>query len=200
MKKILLIIAFAAQSALWADLYMAGDSTMYTYGPIFRPKTGWGQIMPEMVKPGIEVKNFALGGRSSKSFRGEGHWDKIMSQLKPGDFVIIQFGHNDGAGGAVNWYRHANATVHYPENLRNFVLDVRVKGAIPVLCTPVVVYQMRDGRLVNTPKHQSYVDAVRRIAKEEKVDLLDLNACALEGDVPRPGPQKVFHVLAAGKV
>ncbi len=199
MKKTLLTVAFAVQSALWADLYMAGDSTMYTYGPIFRPKTGWGQIMPEMVKPGIKVENRALGGRSSKSFRGEGHWDKIMSRLKPGDFVIIQFGHNDGAGGSVNWYRHANAAVHYPENLRNFVLDVRVKGAIPVLCTPVVVYQMRDGRLVNTPKHQSYVDAVKRIAKEEKVDLLDLNACALEEMSRDPDPKRFFMFLQPGK-
>ena len=91
MKKTLLTITFAMLPALWADLYMAGDSTMYPYGPSFRPKTGWGQIMPEMVKPGIKVENRALGGRSSKSFRGEGHWDKIMSQLKPGDFVIIQF-------------------------------------------------------------------------------------------------------------
>jgi len=199
MRKLLFAAALAAGPALWADLYMAGDSTMYTYGPIFRPKTGWGQIMPEMVKPGIRVENRALGGRSSKSFRGEGHWDKIMSQLKPGDFVIIQFGHNDGAGGAVNWYRHANAASHYPENLRNYVLDVRVKGATPVLCTPVAVYQLRDGKLVNTPKHQSYVDAVKRIAREEKVELLDLNAWALEEMSRDPDPKRFFMFLPAGK-
>ena len=199
MKKIMLAAVFAALPALWADLYMAGDSTMYSYGPTFYPRTGWGKIMPEMVKPGIKVENHAVGGRSSKSFRGEGRWDKIMSQLKPGDFVIIQFGHNDGARGAANWYRYASPTVHYPENLRNFVLDVRVKGAIPVLCTPTVVYQMRDGLLFNNSTLQSYVDAVKRIAKEENVDLLDLNACALEEMSRDPDPKRFFMFLPPGK-
>ena len=103
MKKLSLVLLFGATVLLHADVYMAGDSTMYTYGKIFFPKSGWGQMMPEVVKPGVKVHNYALGGRSSKSFRGEGHWDKIMQNLKKGDFVIIQFGHNDGAGGSVNW-------------------------------------------------------------------------------------------------
>lgn len=200
MKKLSLALLFGATILLHADVYMAGDSTMYTYGKIFFPKSGWGQMMPEVVKPGVKVHNYALGGRSSKSFRGEGHWDKIMQNLKKGDFVIIQFGHNDGAGGSVNWYRHASAQKHFPENLRNYVLDVRVKGAIPVLCTPVAVcYINADGKLYNTPKHQSYCDAVHQIAKEEKVDVLDLNAYALKHMSDHPNPKHYFMYLPKGK-
>lgn len=182
-----------------ADIFMAGDSTMCPYPENRAPLTGWGVKLAEMTVSGVRVHNHAGGGLSSKSYMTSKRWEELLKSAKKGDYVIIQFGHNDGAGGSANWYRHANAAVHYPENLRNFVLDVRVKGAIPVLCTPVVVYQMRDGKLVNTPKHQSYVDAVKRIAKEEKVDLLDLNACALEEMSRDPDPKRFFMFLPPGK-
>ena len=76
-------------------IYLAGDSTVCDYKPEQAPMTGWGQALRDFCKPGITVRNLAVGGRSTKSFQDEGRWKKLLAQLKPGDFVLIQFGHND---------------------------------------------------------------------------------------------------------
>ena len=76
-------------------IFIAGDSTAATYSAKQTPMTGWGQVLQEFTKPGIKVQNRATCGRSTKSFRDEKRWERILRDLKPGDFVMIQFGHND---------------------------------------------------------------------------------------------------------
>ena len=100
------------------DIYMAGDSTMADYPPEHAPQTGWGQALKLYAKDGVKVHNLARGGRSSKSFRNEGRWATLLNQVSPGDFVFIQFAHNDAHQGEKNAYRHSDPETEYPENLR----------------------------------------------------------------------------------
>jgi lysophospholipase L1-like esterase len=74
---------------------VAGDSTVQTYDVVHYPQAGWGQFLACGLKPGAVVINRAIGGRSTKSFIAEGRWDRLMAEIKPGDTVLIQFGHND---------------------------------------------------------------------------------------------------------
>ena len=95
MKKICAFLCALPLLAAAADLFLAGDSTMCDYDPAVRaPQMGWGTALASLVKPGVKVSNLAVGGKSSKSFLTEKRWDRILSSAKPGDFVIIQFGHN----------------------------------------------------------------------------------------------------------
>ena len=97
MKTILAVLLVSAACTLAAaDLYMAGDSTMMTYRGKDAPQQGWGQRMQELVKDGVTVKNRSIGGRSTKNFKAERRWENLIREIKKGDFVIIQFGHNDG--------------------------------------------------------------------------------------------------------
>ena len=128
MKKLWMLIAFSGVLPLMAvNVYMAGDSTMARYPASYQYQKGWGQVLQEYAVDGVKVFNMAVGGRSSKSFRSEGRWAKICDALQPGDFVFIQFGHNDGQPGEKNLYRFADPEKSYPENLRQFIREVRAK-------------------------------------------------------------------------
>ena len=137
MKKLFLAAFLAsAVSALAsaADIYMAGDSTMQTYRGNYAPQQGWGQRMQELVKDDVKVYNRSIGGRSTKSFRNERRWESLVREVKPGDFVIIQFGHNDGTKAKPE--RYADPKTEYKDNMRQFVEDVRKAGGIPVIARP----------------------------------------------------------------
>jgi lysophospholipase L1-like esterase len=100
MKKLLLTLYIFLSITIFAQqkptLFLIGDSTMANKeNPDKNPEHGWGQMLPPLMTSGIEIQNHTTNGRSSKSFRTEGRWDKVEKQLKKGDFVIIQFGHND---------------------------------------------------------------------------------------------------------
>ena len=116
-------------------IFIAGDSTAATYSAKQAPMTGWGQVLQEFTKPGIKVQNRATCGRSTKSFRDEKRWEQILRDLKPGDFVMIQFGHNDQKENRPAIY--AEAETAYRENLKRFVEEVRAKHAEPVILTSV---------------------------------------------------------------
>ena len=89
-------LAVGAASVASADIYMAGDSTMCNYNPAKQyPQQGWGQALALFMKDPSRLHNKAVGGRSAKSFMAEGRWQSIVDALKPGDWVIIAFGHND---------------------------------------------------------------------------------------------------------
>ena len=139
MKQMLSVLAGALLLPLTAvDIYLAGDSTMADYPAEHAPQTGWGQALKLYAKPGVKVHNFARGGRSSKSFRSEGRWATLLNQVSPGDYVFIQFAHNDAHQGEKNAYRHSDPETEYPENLRQYIRDVRAKKATPIICTPIV--------------------------------------------------------------
>ncbi len=158
-------------------IYMAGDSTMadkpYRDG---NPEKGWGQVFPLLFEEGIKIENHAQNGRSTKTFIDEGRWDKIVEKLTAGDYVIIEFGHNDSKIDQPKRYAEANSD--YADNLRRFVNDVRAKQATPILATPIVRRHFENGELIET--HGDYPQAMKNVAKEMDVILFDLHAATRE--------------------
>lgn len=153
-------------------IFLAGDSTMadkpYKDG---NPEKGWGQIIPLYFKEGVRVENHARNGRSTKTFIDEGRWDSLLVRVKKGDYVIIEFGHNDSK--IKSPVRYAEANTDYSDNLRRFISDVRDKNATPILATPIVRRNFEEGVLIET--HGDYPDAVRNVSKEMDVILFDLH-------------------------
>lgn len=151
-------------------LHLAGDSTMATK-PLDLPERGWGMAMHGLVRDPAMVHNHAVNGRSTKSFINEGRWQRLVDHLCPGDYVIIQFGHNDEKVDKPNVGTDPATT--FRDNLRRFVRETREKQANPILATPVARRKFdRQGRL--QPTHGVYPDAIRAVAAEENVPLLDL--------------------------
>lgn len=134
------------------------------------PEKGWGQVLPLYLEEGIEVSNHAVNGRSTKSFRDEGRWDKVMEQVKPGDYVIIEFGHNDQK--IKDSTRYADPDTAYRANLKRYVEEARSKGATAVLATPIVRRSFKGKKLMDT--HGRYAEVVREVAAEMQVPLLDM--------------------------
>ena len=131
----LLLTAFVADKPV-ITIFMIGDSTManknITGG---NPERGWGMVLPGFFAEDIKVDNHAVNGRSSKSFIDEGRWDKVLSLIKKGDYVFIQFGHNDEKPDPK---RHTDPGSTFDANLRRFVTETRAKGGIPVLFNSIV--------------------------------------------------------------
>jgi lysophospholipase L1-like esterase len=154
-------------------VYLAGDSTLAGKALNKRPETGWGENLQQYFDDQkVKVENHAQNGRSTKSFIDEGRWQKIVDALKPGDYVFIQFGHNDQKSEDPKRYGEANGG--YRDNLIRFVGDVRAKEANPVLLTPVMRRRFNEkGEFYDT--HGDYPDAVRRVAGELKVPLIDMH-------------------------
>ena len=179
-------------------LHLVGDSTMADKTDLDYPERGWGQALRAWMRPSWRLINHAVNGRSTKSFRALGHWSRMLAQLHAGDWVLIQFGHNDEK--KADPARYADPATDYPENLRAFVREVRAKGAHPLLATPVVRREWNDeGQLVNT--HGAYPAAVRAVAAEDHVPLLDLEALTREL-VTKLGPEKsksLYQVFAPGE-
>jgi lysophospholipase L1-like esterase len=153
---------------------LVGDSTVADYlkpGDIHR---GWGQLFPEFVDTNrVSVQNFAVNGRSTKTFKKEGRWEKVLA-LKP-DYVFIQFGHNDSH--AKDRPESTDAKTDFTSNLAGFVESAKAQGAVPILVTP-----MHRGKWLDDGHHLSqellpYAEAMRAVANDEKVPLVDL--CAM---------------------
>lgn len=158
-------------------LFLAGDSTMANKPTDENPERGWGMYLPSYLTAGINVENHAVNGRSTKSFIALKHWEGIMSRLQPGDFVMIQFGHNDSK--EEDSTRYAPAHTLYKENLTRFVNDVRSSGATPILITPVMRRKFDDkGNFVD--QHGDYPAVVKEVAAAMKVELIDLHQSSKE--------------------
>ena len=160
-----------------ATVFLIGDSTMANKPVDDNPERGWGQLFPEYFTGDVNIQNHAVNGRSTKSFIKEGRWDTLMSRLKAGDFVLMQFGHNDSKLEDSN--RSAPAHTLYKENLIRFVTDVRSKGATPVLITPVMRRKFDEqGKFID--QHGDYPGVVKEVAALLKVDLIDLHKSSEE--------------------
>jgi len=150
-------------------VFLLGDSTVCDQPR--EPYNSWGQMLPRFFKSGIAVANHAESGESVRSSLTAGRLDKVLSLMKPGDYLFIQYGHNDekekGEG--------VGAFTTYKADLKRFVIASRKLGGIPVLLTPV---QRRtfdeNGKITNS--HGDYPEAVRRLAQEARVPLIDLHA------------------------
>ena len=149
---------------------LAGDSTV-------TDNAGWGLGFAKAMneKQSVQVVNFARGGRSSGSFVKEGSWQKVLN-LRP-DYVVIQFGHNDQPGHGPD--RETDPATTYKANMTRYVAEARAAGIKPILVTPVSRRQWgADGHIHSTL--QPYADAVKQIAEEKKVPLIDLHARSIE--------------------
>src|SRR4051794_10850268 len=150
-------------------LYIAGDSTSTDQAA--EPYNSWGQMITRFFKPDIAVANNGESGETLRSFKGEKRWAKMMSVVKPGDYVMIQFGHNDqkekGEG--------VGALTTYKADLKAFVADVRQRGATAIVVTPVNRRTFDGkGKIINSLG--DFPPAVRQVAEEDHVTMVDLNA------------------------
>jgi len=190
----LLMLTSAFTMRKTVTVFMIGDSTMAnkdTTGG--KQERGWGMMLQQYFKSGVVVDNHAVNGRSSKSFIDEGRWDVVLSKMKPGDYVIIQFGHNDEKPAAD---RHTDPGTTFDANLRRFVLESRARGGIPILCNAVVrrnFYRQVDSSVddeslrnttyedekVNSDTlidtHGAYLLSPRNVARELGVPFIDAN-------------------------
>jgi len=154
-----LVAGMAAVKPAKPTLYLIGDSTVKNgSGKGADNLWGWGTVLPELFDTTkISIQNHAIGGRSSRTFLTEGRWEKVLSTLKKGDYVLIQFGHNDG--GAINDTLRARGSIKglgteteeidnlitkkheivhtYGWYMRKYINDAKAKGAIPIVCSPV---------------------------------------------------------------
>ena len=203
-----------ALTAVWllgssfTTIHLMGDSTMaekdLSNG---NPERGWGMMFQNFLDKDVQVVNYAQNGRSTKSFIDRGLWDQVKANLRPGDWVFIEFGHNDAKESDPE--RYAPAFGAYQENLRTFVEGARAAGAKPVLLTPVARRWFKDGRL-DRNCHTDYPAAMKQVAEELDVPLLDITTASLdwlealgdEGSKPyfmiSTGKNDNTHTVAAG--
>jgi lysophospholipase L1-like esterase len=153
-------------------IYGIGDSTMADkIKPEENPERGWGQLFPMFLTDKIKFDNRAVNGRSTRSFINEKLWDAVFKELKKGDYVFIQFGHNDQK--EKDSLRYTNPHTAYRHNLIRFVTQTREKGATPFLFSSVARRNFNEkGVLVST--HGDYTVETRLIAQEYNVPFIDL--------------------------
>lgn len=211
----LLLTAFKTEESRTVTIFMIGDSTMadkdLTGG---NPERGWGQMLPGFLSEDIRVDNHAVNGRSSKSFIDEGRWEKVLSLIQPGDYVFIQFGHNDEK---TDPKRHTDAGGSFDDNLRRFVNEARSKGGIPVLFNSIVRrnFGIANGETVANAISQDDIrkgvnpDAKHEAQAEHPAEgdkLMDTHGDYLEAprrvaaelDVPFVDMNKLTHTLVEG--
>lgn len=185
--------------ATGADIYMAGDSTMCNYDAKRAPLQGWGHELPALVKEGVKVVNMAVGGRSVKSFRNEGRWGKLLENVKEGDYVVIQFGHNDA--NKKDETRYANQNGEFRELLKTCVAEVREKKANPILVTVTCRWAFTDDNTkISNGTPGAYAAAVRAVGEVEKAPVIDLNTIGKQ-KLLAAGPEesKKYYMVATGK-
>jgi lysophospholipase L1-like esterase len=154
-------------------VYLIGDSTVANYEPSRSPLAGWGMPFAQFFDSTVDVQNHARGGRSTRTFLQEGRWKPIVDSLQRGDYVLIQFGHNDGAKEEKYKDRYTPLP-DYRQNLKRFIAEAKSKGATAILITPVS--RMRfDKEGGAQPTHEGYSEAVIDVAVETGTPLIDLD-------------------------
>ncbi len=168
---LLLLMSFALPQKNRITVYLIGDSTMADKEVIAYPETGWGMPFHYFFDSTVTVDNRAKNGRSTRTFIEEGRWQPVVDNLHEGDYVLIQFGHND----EVPTKKSYTTEDQFTANLTKFVSESRNKNAIPVLITPVARRKFDStGKIEET--HASYTQLVKDVAKKCSVPLIDLDA------------------------
>ncbi len=152
-------------------IFLAGDSTMSIKDRRVFPETGWGMPFVHMWDSSVTIVNLAKNGRSTKSFRAEGLWQQILDAAQPGDYVIIQFGHNDESKDKGDRYSPPDS---FKMNLSRFVAEARARQAVPILVTPVSRRKF-DASGQALPTHAEYSPLVAEVARQENVLFIDLD-------------------------
>lgn len=194
---LLLSVSISAQKKP-ITIYLAGGSTLAEKLPEKRPETGWGEKLGQYFdEKKVKIDNRAMNGRSTRTFISEGRWQKIIDDLKRGDYVFIEFGHNDESKEKVDRYTPPE---DFKKNLEKFVSEVRAKKAIPILLTPVMRRKFdADGNFVDT--HGEYPDLTRKVAKDLKVPLIDMHRASEKvlKDLGAEKSRTLFLQLKAGE-
>ncbi|MDF2476991.1 MAG: GntR family transcriptional regulator [Sphingobacterium sp.] len=174
---VILTILFAFKAKDPTIIYIIGDSTAANKQERTFPETGWGMAFAELLSGEVRVENKALNGRSSKSFKQDigknmdtvNHWQPIFDNLKPGDYVLIQFGHNDEK---IDKPNVGTSLSEFEHNLVFYIDQAREKGAIPILLTPIARRKFENGKLV--PTHGNYPKITKKVAKDKQVPCIDM--------------------------
>lgn len=153
-------------------IFWAADSTVQTNDITTFPQTGIGQVFSLYTKEDVVIRNHAKNGRSTKSFIDEGRLAKIEAEIGEGDFLFIQFGHNDEKINDPT--RYTEPAVGYQNNLKKFIAAAREHGAQPVLITPLERRCFTDAKHLGEGEHGAYVKAMKETAEAERVPLVDL--------------------------
>lgn len=179
-------------------LHIAGDSTAAQKYADAAPETGWGMALPFFLGRSLTVANHAMNGRSSKSFIDEGRLAALLEEVREDDLLLIQFGHNDEK--TEDPARGTDPYTTYQDCLRQYVHGARSHGARPVLLTPVERRRFTDDGTAK-PSHGAYPAAMRALAAEERVPLLDLQALTLARwqELGPDGTQAYFNWLEPGQ-
>lgn len=176
-------------------LYIIGDSTVKNGdGTGKSQQWGWGSVIePYFDTSKISIRNHAIGGRSSRTFITEGRWDRILAVLQKGDYVIMQFGHNDGgplddtsrARGSIRGIGEESREIYNPITkkqevvhsygwyMRRYIRETKAKGAIPIVCSPIPRNEWKEGKVVRSS--DSYSKWAREVAEQEGAFFIDLN-------------------------
>ena len=147
-------------------LFLCGDSTVVDQEG--EPWASWGQMIPRWFNENICIANYAESGETSTSFMAEKRLDKVLSMIKPGDYVFVEFGHNDEKNTGAN----AGAFLNYAENLRTYIAKARLKEANPIILSPTARRWFEGGKVTNT--HGDYPKAARQVAESEGVPFIDI--------------------------
>jgi len=167
---VLFLMAFAMPGKKNIAIWLCGDSTMSIKEKKAYPETGWGMPFVYFWDSTVTIENLAKNGRSTSSFRNEGLWQLILEKATEGDYVFIQFGHND----EVPTKKTYTTEVEFKNNLEQYIAEARRKKAIPLLLTPMARRKFdAAGKIEGT--HDVYSQIVRDVAKEEKVVLFDMD-------------------------
>lgn len=219
---VLLLSAFTMDTSRPFTIFMVGDSTMADKSlKGNNPERGWGMMLQGFFTENVTVDNYAVNGRSTKSFINEGRWDAVLKKIRKGDYVFIEFGHNDEK---TNETLYTEPGTTFDENLRRFVRETREKGGIPVLFNSIVRrnfppngktfanateardflsasgghYAQEGDVLVDT--HGAYLESPKKVAAEMNVPFIDLNRLTREmvARYGREGSKKIWQHIPAG--
>ncbi|MFT3752406.1 MAG: rhamnogalacturonan acetylesterase [Paludibacter sp.] len=204
-----LLILLCSGTSRPVHVFMAGDSTMANkvlsksgtdsvtgqkWEEPFRER-GWGMLLPKFFNEKVVIDNLAQNGRSTRTFIQQGWWEKIISNVQKGDYVIIQFAHNNGAKDKPDRY---TSPEDYRANLLRFVHEVKAKGGKPIICASIMRRKFdKDGKLLDT--HGVYPVISREVAKAEKIPLIDMQKLTTDWLVKEgvDASKQYFHKIPA---
>jgi lysophospholipase L1-like esterase len=152
------------------SIFLAADSTVQNYDVNEKHQGGWGEFLQSYFNEEVQVCNHAIGGRSSKTFIEEGRLLGILKEIEPGDYLIIQMGHNDSTISKPERYTEPFKT--YKQYLKMYIEGARNNQALPVLITPPARLHVEDGKFIND--FPDYCAAMKEVAAEDRVTLIDL--------------------------
>ena len=178
------------------NCFICGDSTAASYDPSETLIRGWGMYLPDFLPESVAVLNHAMAGRSTRTFLAEGRLARIGPLLRPGDLLLIQFGHNDEGSRPE---RRTEPWTSFTDNLSVFITAARSHGARPVLVTPICIRNFEKGILL--PSHGEYLSAMHTLAVREDVPLIDLYALSFSAveSLGEEASKAFYMIFPAGK-